>query len=163
MTERDTGVETQHATDAPSNSKRSIEHWLVLAAALASAALLVVLGAWVHPDARGFGTHEQLGLPRCLFVEWTGIPCPGCGVTTAVAFAARGNVWQSLRTQPFGVVVVLAMLAFVVWAVRGQLAGRDLYRELVLLRLKTWMWSTLIGALVVAWIYKIVVIVAQRG
>lgn len=161
MNERDIDSTPPLALDATGASKRSVEHWLVLAAALGGIAVLVVLGTWAHPDARGFGTHEQLGLPKCRFFDWTGIPCPGCGVTTAVAFAARASIGDSLRTQPFGVVVVLGILAFAAWAIRGQLAGRHLYRELVALRVRTWVWSSVIGALAIGWIYKVVVVLGS--
>ncbi|NBO19844.1 MAG: DUF2752 domain-containing protein, partial [Proteobacteria bacterium] len=38
---------------------------------------------WLTPDARGLGTHEQLGLPPCGFYLWYGLPCPSCGMTTS--------------------------------------------------------------------------------
>src|SRR5581483_2789888 len=58
----------------------------------------------LHPSERGFGTHEQLGLPPCIFLQLTGIPCPSCGLTTSFAHAAHLHWLASFTTQPFGFV-----------------------------------------------------------
>lgn len=73
-------------------------------------ACLTVLGiAWtLKPDARGYGTHEQLGLARCASLTMTGLPCPTCGMTTAYAFAVRGQLVQSIQAQAAGFVLAIA-------------------------------------------------------
>ena len=48
------------------------------------------------------GTHVQLGLPPCGLLAATGLPCPACGLTTAFALMARGEVWASLGANAFG-------------------------------------------------------------
>ena len=52
---------------------------------------MVVLGVagQLDPDPRGLGTHEQLGLPPCGFHSLTGLPCPGCGLTTAFSLVRQ--------------------------------------------------------------------------
>src|SRR5207247_577108 len=55
---------------------------MFVAAALGMTALLGV-ARLVEPDLRGYGTHEQLGLPPCTFRLLTGIACPSCGMTTS--------------------------------------------------------------------------------
>src|SRR5690606_27831172 len=42
--------------------------WLAIATA---GAAVLVLARMLEPDARGHGTHEQLGLPPCGFLELT--------------------------------------------------------------------------------------------
>src|SRR6188768_2150254 len=106
--------------EAPPRSRRSFEHWLVMLVPLAGLALIAVFAFVVEPDARGFGTHEKLGLPACKMMEWFGVPCPGCGVTTSVALASRGRFLDSIRNQPFGLVVVLGILVATVWTIRGH-------------------------------------------
>jgi hypothetical protein len=138
---------------------RSIEHGLVLAAALLGPLLLVAFGAWLRPDPRGYGTHEKLGLPPCALMKWLHVPCPGCGVTTSVALAAHGRILDSARTQPFGLLVALAIPAVAIWAIAGHLRGRDLYRDLTSVRLGAWTWW-LAGAIALAWAYKIAVVVS---
>ena len=140
---------------------RSIEHAFVLAACLAAPLLLLGFGLWLAPDARGFGTHEKLGLPPCLMMKWFHVPCPGCGVTTSVALAAHGRILDSLRNQPFGLLVALAIPAVAVWALAGHLRGRDLYRDLNGLRLRPWIWWV-VAALAVSWVYKLALVLAPR-
>jgi hypothetical protein len=119
------------------------------------------LGFLVKPDARGFGTHEQLGLPSCKLMDWTGVPCPGCGVTTSVAFAAQGHVVDALRTQPFGLVVALTIVAVVVWALVGHFQGQDLYEGLRSKRAAK-IGIVLAVLLGLGWIYKLVMVLGPR-
>src|SRR5215470_4660426 len=79
--------------------------YLVIAG-LSSALLLIA--RLLPPSANGYGTHRQLGLPPCAFLHFTGIPCPGCGLTTSVAHAARLHFYESVITQPFGLVVFIS-------------------------------------------------------
>ena len=83
-----------------------------LAAALA-AGCGAVLGVawWLDPDPAGVGTHTQLHIPRCGWIDTIGIPCPTCGMTTAFAHAADGHLLRSFMTQPAGAVVALATAA----------------------------------------------------
>jgi hypothetical protein len=138
---------------------RSIEHAFVLVAALLAPLLLVAFGLWLAPDARGYGTHEKLGLPPCAMMKWLHVPCPGCGVTTSVALAAHGRILDSARTQPFGLLVALAIPAAAILAIAGHFRGRDLYRDLTSIRLGAWTWW-LAGGLAAAWVYKIVVVLS---
>lgn len=142
--------------DAPL-PRRSVAHWLVMLVPAAGLALIAIFAFLVEPDARGFGTHEKLGLPSCKLMEWTGVPCPGCGVTTSVALASRGRFLESIRNQPFGVVVVLGIVVAAVWAVRGHLRGRDLYADLVAIPVKPWAIG-LGSALGAAWVYKLALV-----
>ena len=52
------------------------------------------LAGRLSPDPRGYGTHQQLGLPGCTFQMLTQWPCPSCGGTTAFAHFVRGQ-WPS--------------------------------------------------------------------
>jgi hypothetical protein len=133
---------------------RSREHGLVLLVALAAPLLLLGLGLFLEPDARGWGTHEQLGFRPCWPMRQWNLPCPGCGVTTAVTLAAHGRPLASLRTQPFGLVLLAAALAAAVWALVGHGRGRDLWAELPGLRWKAFGMGLALLALL-AWLYKL--------
>src|SRR6185503_2475994 len=95
---------------------RSREHWLLLLGAVALPIVLLGLGRALHPDPRGFGTHEQLGFKACLPMRLWNFPCPGCGVTTSIALMAHGRPLAALRTQPFGPIVLATALAVAVWS-----------------------------------------------
>src|SRR3954468_17308327 len=57
---------------------------------------------WLRPDVRGFGTHQQLGLAPCGFSAATGIPCPGCGLTTSFANMAHGHIVNAFGAHLMG-------------------------------------------------------------
>lgn len=139
---------------APAPPARTPQHRFVLLAAAAAPLGLLAAALLLEPDARGFGTHEQLGLPPCTPMRLWGVPCPGCGVTTSVALAARGRLGDALAAQPFGLLLVLAALAFSAWAAAGALRGRDLWLALrgrPLARVGV----ALGAALAAAWVYKL--------
>jgi len=134
--------------------RRSGEHWIVLGCALLSAIVIVLLVTVAHPDPRGYGTHEQLGLPPCRAMEWLGVPCPGCGVTTSVALALDGELRASFANQPFGFLVAFALPLFVLWALAGHLLGRDLYRDALSPRARPLLHLGL-ALLLAGWLWKI--------
>src|SRR5688500_10522680 len=105
---------------------RSTAHWICLAAAAACVLVLAALGTLLTPAPEGHGTHTQLGLPACSFMELTALPCPGCGVTTAAALAARGELARAFVVQPFGAALALGMALFPLWSLVQSLRGRDL-------------------------------------
>jgi uncharacterized protein DUF2752 len=75
-----------------------------IALGAASGAILIV-ARLLRPSSRGVGTHEQLGLPPCAFLHFTGIPCPSCGLTTSFAHAARLHFYEAFIAQPFGLIL----------------------------------------------------------
>jgi hypothetical protein len=94
-------------------------------AAFLIGATVLALSVLLQPDPRGFGTHEQLLMPPCLFRLITHVPCPFCGMTTGFALMARGKVWQAaadnLMAPPAFFLTALITLAGL-W---GLLTGRE--------------------------------------
>lgn len=123
--------------------------------ALAGASLVV--GRILKPSPTGFGTHEQLGLPPCLFFKLTGFPCPGCGVTTSFAHSAHLHFAQAFITQPFGVVVfslmVISIPLFLV-----LLRRRVAWMAILYAKGFDWLVYFLIVACLLSWMYKIAAI-----
>ena len=109
---------------------RGLAHRALLALALLCPLTMGALAFVLEPDARGYGTHEQLGLTACASMRYLDLPCPGCGVTTAVTLAYRGQPVKSLLTHPFGLLLAAAALAGALWALVAHLRGRDLARLL---------------------------------
>ena len=90
---------------------------------------LLALAASVHPDPRGYGTHEQLGLPPCAFQLLLKIPCPTCGGTTSFAHFVRGE-WRSAflaNSAAFAFALLTSLLIpwLAVSAAMGRLLGVD--------------------------------------
>jgi hypothetical protein len=133
------------------------EHWLAVATAFAALAGLVALRFAVRPEPSGFGTHEQLGLPPCRAIDWFGVPCPGCGVTTSVAWFAHGDLAASLATQPFGFLLAMIAAFAAPAAVAWTLARRDFARLALSLNTRR-TWRVVAVLLAAAWIYKIAVV-----
>jgi hypothetical protein len=83
------------------NARRLV--WLWLAAGVAAASAFFLVG-WVGPPwGRGF--------TFCGFRRITGIPCPGCGMTRAMAALARGELVAALHLHPFAPLVLAQAVA----------------------------------------------------
>jgi hypothetical protein len=119
-------------------------------------ACLSVLGlaAWLQPSAAGHGTHTQLGLPGCGFLALTGLPCPGCGLTTSFAWLARGALMPALNANPMGVPLFVATLAGVPTGLWGLWRGWSVagFAQRVPTRAAVWLLG---GGLLLAWSSKL--------
>lgn len=118
-----------------------------------SAALLLI-SRLLHPSADGVGTHRQLGLPPCAFLHFTGVPCPGCGLTTSVAHAARLHFYESIVTQPFGLVIFISAALSVplsIYFIRRRVPCAKLNR----LRGGNLVIYLTIALFILSWLYKI--------
>jgi hypothetical protein len=86
---------------------------------------LLVAGL-LKPDARGLGTHEQLGLPPCTFASLFGRRCPACGMTTAWALAMDARMSDATRTHVTGTLLAVAALVVGLGATIVAARGRRL-------------------------------------
>lgn len=104
--------------------------WLRCAFGLLGAVLITLLcvAAWLRPEPRGRGTHQQLGLPPCTFVMLWNKPCPTCGMTTSWSNLMRGRFREALAANVggtlLGVIAVVAGPWLLCSAVRGRTVGR---------------------------------------
>lgn len=73
--------------------------WLLLPI---SFLFVTAVGMFLQPNPAGFGTHRALGLPKCLFLEWTGLPCPSCGLTTSFTYLLHGHWREAFVVHPLG-------------------------------------------------------------
>lgn len=101
--------------------------WIARVALIAIAmGMLAVLAVAVtlRPSERGFGTHEQLGMPPCTVQDSFGIRCPSCGMTTAWSHMVRGQIVRSFVANVGGALSCIAVLIcvpyFLVSGVRGR-------------------------------------------
>lgn len=117
---------------------------------------MLVAAAWVRPDPRGHGTHEQLGLTPCKFRSLTGHPCPSCGMTTAWAYVVRGDVAGATRANIAGLVLAVAAIAAVPWLSTAAIHGRWPWRRprLEPLLYVGTMWLALVA---IDWVRRLVV------
>ncbi|MCA8971583.1 MAG: DUF2752 domain-containing protein [Planctomycetes bacterium] len=113
-----------------------LERVLLVILALAGLALMGWLVVATDPDPRGFGTHEQLGMQPCSWPLLYGEPCPTCGVTTAASLVVHLRPVEAVRVQPFGAVLTIALVAFVLAALLHAVRGRSLVARVAL-----WPWG----------------------
>lgn len=100
--------------------------WLLLelVGILASLTLLL-LSLRLDPDPRGLGTHEQLGLPACGYLERTGKPCLSCGMTTAFAHMAALSPRSAFVANPMGAILFVCVLVTPFWLGHALWTGQD--------------------------------------
>lgn len=82
-------------------------------------AALTVAGIFLYPDARGHGTHQQLGLAPCPSELFLHRPCPGCGMTTSWTALLHGKIGSAFSAHWLGPPLYLLFSAtaiFTGWA-----------------------------------------------
>jgi hypothetical protein len=153
---------------SPAQKRLEVRIWCTFVFVMC--ATMLGIGLYLTPNnnqvaggpTAGTGTHQQLGMPPCGFLQTFGYPCPTCGCTTAVSNFAHGHVLRSFLTQPFGFAVALvafALLPLTFWGfVSGSWKGPSMFWL-------SWYWRTWVfgglGILLLGWLYKIIIIRQQ--
>ncbi len=83
-----------------------------------------VIAFALQPDPRGFGTHQQLGLPACTFRTFTGFDCPHCGMTTSFSNIVRGDFGAAWKANPVGIPLAIICALCIPWWLLVSLTGR---------------------------------------
>ncbi len=123
-------------------------------AALALAAFsMLAVGYRLDPSPAGHGTHTQLGFTECPWVIVLHMPCPTCGMTTAVSHAAHGHLWASFRVQPFGALIALSAAGAIFLGLHAAVMGSRAVAALEFLTRPRALWL-LSGLVLAAWGYK---------
>lgn len=103
-------------------------------------------------------TSSQIALPSCWFKEITGIPCGGCGMTTATLEMLHGHVFTAFQINPLGPIFFILATIIWVWALIDKLQLRNSLGEQVEIwneRLKKPMiYIPLIFLVVGQWLYN---------
>ncbi|MGB4708591.1 MAG: DUF2752 domain-containing protein [Fuerstiella sp.] len=105
--------------DRPTRVERSLFGLLALGL-LGVFAIAIAL----KPDPRGFGTHQQLGLPPCTFQSLTGHDCPHCGMTTSFANFVRGDFGAAWNANPVGIPLAVICAVCIPWWALVAVTGR---------------------------------------
>lgn len=136
---------------APSTRMRR----LVAAFVAAGCAAILGLAAYLTPSPTGLGTHQALNLPPCGWIAVADLPCPTCGMTTAFAHAANGNMLASFHAQPLGWLLAMATAMTLLVSLHVLITGSRLHNVFWRLwgRWTVWILAALV---VVAWAYKII-------
>ncbi len=128
-------------------------HLVVEVLGTLGAVAVLALSLYLVPDARGFGTHEGLGLPACGYLLRSGRPCLSCGLTTSFSNCVRGRLPSAWRANPAGLPLFFVTLLLPWWLVRSWWTKRDPFRFLDG-RLTRWIPLFLLLALLVSWVAR---------
>jgi len=96
----------------------------LLAALGLALSVLLSVAVMLEPNRRGFGTHEQLGLPPCTFVVLFEERCPSCGMTTSWSHLVRGNVTAAVAANPGGAMLCVLAMVSTPWLLASAVRGR---------------------------------------
>jgi hypothetical protein len=117
-------------------------------------ALILSIARVLTPSSSGIGTHEQLGIPACVFLKVTGWRCPSCGLTTSFAYAAHFRFVEAFFAQPFGFALFLLVCLSIPMAI--VLGSKRIPIESVLYgRFSNAVLYTLLSLYLAAWVYKL--------
>lgn len=124
--------------------------WLVLFL------LLVGLG---YTMVRAFGDALQ-GPEMCLFKRVTGWPCPSCGSTQAVVHLWHGHFWESILSNPLGIIVFVAAWPTLLVLLRDAVDGGERFEHMLdfihrVLQSRPWLYFVLAACVAAIWCWKI--------
>jgi len=145
-----------HAAHPPAESSSTTLRRVIGGAVALGSTTLLGLAAWLEPASEGLGTHSQLlNLPPCGWILAMDLPCPTCGMTTAFATAADGNLVGAFVAQPMGAALAVGTaMALITGAWTAATGSRVawLFGRLCSRR-AAWLTGIAFGA---AWVYKII-------
>jgi hypothetical protein len=109
-------MQTSQQVNRPKSVYRASLRQRIIAA-IVCGAIVVFFGIFALAGRCGADMGRWLGY--CGFKQRTGLPCPGCGMTTAALAFAQGKIVEAFAIQPAGgllcsAMVVVAVLAFAV-------------------------------------------------
>jgi hypothetical protein len=129
----------------------AVRHALArLGASLVAGALLIgwpalprALADWVHAG--------------CLWREMTGLPCPGCGITTSLAALGRGDLSAAWAANPSGLAIAALLVGqTIVTGVSALLAAHGAARAWhAAFGWFTWLDRSAVGGLMAVWLWRL--------
>lgn len=128
--------------------------WFVL---FAMPVAVMITAAWLKPNPLGHSTHTQLGFLPCGFLMMTGLPCPGCGLTTSFAHMIRGQIVGASAANPFGVLLFLVSFTTIGVAAVGFVRGLPVLATLERLHFDKWALLLAVTSMLV-WVTRVLTI-----
>jgi len=97
------------------------------------------------------------GLPgwACPFKSLTGIPCPGCGLTTATAELLHGHFRASLNTHAFAGIFFAAYLVLAIVLFLPEQQRRSAIARIAMFERHTGITSFVLTALMIYWGFRL--------
>lgn len=150
-------ITIMEARVAAAGQAGSTRRRLVAVVVTLAAATILGLAAYLEPSPTGLGTHTQLpAMPTCGWLVTMDLPCPTCGMTTAFAHAANGNLVAALGAQPLGAGLALATAMTLLVAGYAAVTGSRVATIFATLWGRRSAWILAVCA-TGAWVYKVLV------
>jgi len=110
-------ISEQSIENCDSNCPQKSSFFATMFTVLLALSCLAVLGSAlsITPNSSGMGTHQQLGMQQCGFLQRTNYPCITCGMTTSFALAVRGKLFAAFLNQPAGAILALGTMALALY------------------------------------------------
>ena len=98
-----------------------------------------------------------LSLPfwECPFLKWTGVPCPGCGLTRASMFLLQGEVQASIHYHAFAPFFILLITMLVIGTLLPRAVSGPLIRKAEILERQTGLTIIILGGLILYWLARL--------
>jgi len=100
----------------------------------------------------------SLNLPgwQCPFLQVTGIPCPGCGLTRAMVLLLKGDLRASLRFHAFAPIFLLAFVALILSILLPRAVVQSTFSKVELLERRTGFTVIILVGLILYWLARLV-------
>jgi hypothetical protein len=98
-----------------------------------------------------------LGLPgwACPFKQLFGVPCPGCGLTTAIGQIFRGRVDSSFHTHAFAFFFLAAFLLMGIVLLLPKKYSQALVAQVSRIETKTGLTAWFLNAFMLYWVVRL--------
>jgi|LSQX01.2.fsa_nt_gb hypothetical protein len=106
-------------------TKRDTVYVMIVAVAVLIAARLL------PPEPDGYGTHQRLLMPPCLFRAATHLPCPLCGLTTAFARTGRGDFTGAFEAHLLGPMLYVSTVVIALSCLLALISGARVLQKIV--------------------------------
>ncbi|MDD6152515.1 MAG: DUF2752 domain-containing protein [Elusimicrobia bacterium] len=83
------------------------------------------------------------------------IPCPVCGISSAIWMLVQGNLWKSLALHPAGIIIFVTLMLYMVYFAGAYMFGFGFSWQNEV-RLKTYMDTCVFGFVGVVWLFRLV-------
>lgn len=95
----------------------------------------------------------------CIIKNLTGYPCPSCGTTRAIQLLFHGKIVDSLKMNPFGIIVAMLMIIAPLWIVLDLIFKKETFysnykKAETIVRIR-WVAIFLIVLVILNWIWNI--------
>jgi len=99
----------------------------------------------------------SLRLPgwECPIFHFTGIPCPGCGLSRATMLLLKGDLAGSIRFHAFAPIFLLAILALILSFLLPKSIIQSAIARAELLERKTGLTVLILGGLILYWLARL--------